>query len=459
MLSFRTGISAILALAFVQQAAFGASLQGKIEQILSRKEQKNVQYSIMVVDAQTGKPVFSHNPSTPLIPASNMKLVTSFAALKHLGIDYSFTTKAGLIDNKLVVLGGGDPLLGFAGKDFVSRITETLKAQAIEKLDGIIIDSSIFDNERVNPNWPKAQLNRSYACEIGGLNYNGNCIRIAAAKTGDEIKLTKEPQTEFLRLINNVKPIAKGDSAIGSNRTTQENVIVVYGKCRNAASFDVAIERPADFFATVLVENLNRAGIKIQGPVTQASVNQESMQIITQFDTPIIEVIRNCNKDSLGIAAECLLKTLAANTITGGAAGSWQGGRKAIEDYLASLGVNKMEFYIDDGSGLSRANKLSANVLTQVLLDAHKSKFWPEFKQTLAIGGIDGYIKKQFYKDRYRGRVFAKTGTINGVRSLSGLCIAAENNREYIFSIITNNANYSTQKARFDIVEAIIDEG
>lgn len=459
MLSVRTRFLAILALAFIQLASCGASLQEKIEQIISRKDQKNVQYGIMIIDAQTGKQVFSYNPSTPMIPASNMKLVTSFTALKHLGIDYKFETRAGLIDNKLVIIGAGDPLLGLAGKDFIGQITEALKEKSIKKLDGIIIDSSIFDNERVNPNWPKAQLNRSYSCEISGLNYNGNCIKISAAKTDDEIKLTKEPDTEFLKLINNVKPTSNGSSAIGSNRTEQENVIIVYGKCRKPASFDVAIEKPAMLFGCLLSENLGRAGIQIQSPLTEAGVNQESIQIIAQFNTPIIEVIQNCNKDSFQIAAECLLKTLAANTITGGKAGNWQAGRKAIEDYLTGLGIDKAEFYIDDGSGLSSVNKLSANVLTHVLLEACKSKFWPEFKQTLAVGGVDGTLRKQFYKDRYRSRVFAKTGYINGVRSLSGLCIAADDDREYIFSIITNNANYPTKKAIFDIVEAIIDEG
>lgn len=459
MLSVRTRISAILALVFMQLAACGASLQEKIEQIISRKDQKNVQYGIMVVDAQTGSQIFSHNPSTPLTPASNMKLVTSFTALKRLGIDYNFVTRAGLINNKLVVIGAGDPLLGLAGKDFIGQITEALKAKSIEKLDGIVIDSSIFDNERVNPNWPKAQLNRPYACEINGLNYNGNCIKISVSKTAGKVKLIKDPDTLFLKLLNKVKPISKGRSTIGSNRTKQENVITVYGKCRKAASFDVAIEKPAVFFGYLLYENLGRAGIQIQNILTETSVNQERMQIIAQFNTPITEVIQNCNKDSLQIAAECLFKTLAANTITGGRTGSWQAGRKAIEDYLMGLGIDKAEFYIDDGSGLSSVNKLSANVLTRVLLDAYKSKLWPEFKQTLAIGGVDGTIRKQFYKDRYRSRVFAKTGIINGVRSLSGLCIAADNDREYIFSIITNNANYPTKKAIFDIVEAIIDEG
>jgi len=460
MLSIRIRYFAILMLVFIQQAACSASLQEKISQIIARKDQNNVEYSVMVVDAQTGRNVFNYNPATPLTPASNMKLVTSFTTLKKLGADYKFVTKAGIIDRNLVVIGGGDPLLGFAGKDFIQQITDALKAKSIDKLDGIIIDSSIFDNDRVHQNWPKAQLNRPYACEISGLNYNGNCMKISAVNAAGRIKLTEEPNSGFLQLLNNVTPITKkGQTAIGSNRTEQENVIIVYGKCKNPASFDVAIEKPAMFFGCLLYESLTRSGIEIQSPLTEASVNQRDMQIIAEFETPIMEVIQNCNKDSLQIAAECLLKTLATQTATGGKAGSWQGGRRVIGDYLSSLGANKAEFYIDDGSGLSVVNKLSANVITRVLLDAYKGELWPAFKQTLAVGGVDGTIKKQFYKDRYRSRVFAKTGYINGVRSLSGLCIAADKDREYIFSIITNNANYPTKKAIFDIVEAIIDGG
>ena len=447
---------AVLALAFAQQWACGSSLQNKIEQIISRKDQKGVEYSVMVVEAQTGKCVFNYNPTTPLTPASNMKLVTSFAALKRLGIDYQFVTKAGLQDNKLVVIGGGDPLLGLAGKDFVRQITEALKAKAIEKLDGVIIDSSVFDDERVQSNWPREQLNRPYACEISGLNYNGNCIKITATNTAGGIKLAKEPDTAFLRLLNSVA-ISKGQSAIGANRTEQENVIVIYGKCKNTDSFDVAIERPSLFFGSLLSENLNRAGIQIQNPLTEASVEPKNMQVIAESNTPIMEVMHNCNKDSLHIAAECLFKMLGDKT--SGKIGSWETGRKAVESYLTSLGADKSEFYIDDGSGLSNVNKLSADVLTKVLLDAYKSEFWPAFKQTLAVGGVDGTIKKQFYKGRYRNKVFAKTGYINNVRALSGVCVSANKDREYIFSIVTNNANYPTKKAIFDIVETIIDGG
>lgn len=128
-----------------------------------------------------------------------------------------------------------------------------------------------------------------------------------------------------------------------------------------------------------------------------------------------------------------------------------------MTDYLVSLGADVGCFNIDDGSGLSSQNKLSAAVVAKVINDAYASSLWPVFKDTLAEGGVDGTLRKYFYQDKYRGKVFAKTGYINSVRALSGVCIASRG--EYIFSILTNDANYNTKEAIFDIVKAIIDEG
>ena len=101
---------------------------------------------------------------------------------------------------------------------------------------------------------------------------------------------------------------------------------------------------------------------------------------------------------------------------------------------------------------------MSAGVIIRVLADAHSSDLWPVFKDTLAEGGVDGTLRKYFYQAKYRGKIFAKTGYINGVRALSGVCVA-NSGREYLFSILTNNANYKAKEAIFDIVKVIIDEG
>ncbi|OQA01421.1 MAG: D-alanyl-D-alanine carboxypeptidase precursor [Planctomycetes bacterium ADurb.Bin401] len=386
MKKFRKILITAIVICGIWQNVCLASLQQKIQQIISRKDQKNVEYTITIIDPRTGKTIYCHNPAKPLTPASNMKIVTSFTTLKRLGTNYKFVTVAGITQNKLAVIGSGDPLLGFQGKDFVRQITQALKLKGITQLDGIIIDSSIFDSERVNANWPRAQINRAYSCEVNGLNYNGNCIKISASVNGGLVRLEKEPHTEFLKLLNNVK-VTTGQSAIGSNRTLQENEIVVFGKCKKAASFEVAIERPNIFFGTLLYESLNRAGITIANGITEETVVSPDFTVITEYETPIIEVLHHCNKDSLNIAAECMLKLLAART--SGRAGSWQGGREAVGDFLQSLGIEKTEFYIDDGSGLSSVNKISSNAISRILLDAYKSELWPSFKESFAIGGVD----------------------------------------------------------------------
>ena len=442
-----------------------ASLQEKITQIISSKDQTNVKFGIIIIEPRSGERIFEYNENLPLVPASNVKLITSFAALKFLGPQFEFVTVAAISGKNLVIIGSGDPLLGLVDVNnsdsnnpggFISDIIRALKEKNITEIEDIVIDSSVFDDVRTHPNWPKEQLNRPYACEVSGLNYNANCVKISAFQKDGQIILTTEPQTSYLTLVNKVQPVSKGDSAIGSYRTDKENVIIVYGKYKQAASFDVAIERPAAFFGALLAENLDKAGIKTSGHLTVASVNPEKLQILVEHRTGIIEVLKQCNKESFQLAAECLFKTLGAKRITGGKAGSWQGGQKVLTDYLASLGADEEWFYIDDGSGLSGQNKLTAGLIARVLADAYSNDLWPVFKNTLAVGGIDGTLKKYFYQNKYRGKIFAKTGYINSVRALSGVCTTGQ--REYLFSILTNDANYKTKEAIFDIVKAIIDE-
>ncbi|MHC4115016.1 MAG: D-alanyl-D-alanine carboxypeptidase, partial [Planctomycetota bacterium] len=123
-------------------------------------------------------------------------------------------------------------------------------------------------------------------------------------------------------------------------------------------------------------------------------------------------------------------------------------------DYLISLGIPENEFYIDDGRGLSRENKLSANAITRVLLAVHKSTDWQVYKDSLAIGGLDGTVGKYFKEPRFKGKIFGKTGYIASVKSFSGVCTPGRG--EYIFSILANNANSTTRRVINDIVKAII---
>jgi len=449
-------IKSLLLLTVLFNTVILASANDKIAQILARKSQAKVKFGILIAESNSGTVIFAHNENIPLTPASNMKLITSFAALKYLGSQFEFVTTASLAGKNLVIVGSGDPLLGIAGGDFISKIVSSLKERNITELENVIVDNSVFEDIRSHSSWPPDQINRPYACEVSGLNYNANCIKISAVNRAGQIILSTEPQTNYVTLVNKVQPSGK-DSAIGCYRTEKENVLIVSGRCRKSASFDVAIENPAAFFGVLLTESLNIAGVTISGNLLISSETGQPTQLLVENRTPLIEVLKQCNKESFQLAAESFLKTLGAKQTTGGKAGSWQGGQKVIADYLTSLGAEPNSFVIDDGSGLSGKNKLTAANIVRVISDAQATGLWPIFRPTLAEGGVDGTLSKHFYQAQYRGRVFAKTGFINGVRALSGSFIAGD--KEYMFSILANNANGSTKAAMYDIIKAIIDDG
>jgi len=425
------------------------------------------QPSIQIVKADSGAVIYSRNADVPMTPASNMKVVTTAAALKYLGPDFEYTTKVGLFNNSLAIIGSGDPLFCYFDTDVENRkdpniifqnIISSLKQKKISTINDIIIDTSIFDDQRTHPNWPVDQLNREYACEVSGLNFHTNCIYMTVKNVSGTAVISIEPQTKYVEIINQVKTVGKSKSAVGAYRQTEKpNTLLVSGTCKSLEGpFAVAIERPGIFFGFVLAENLKKAGIDIKGKILEKSLDKtEKIIPLTEFHTPISECLARCNKDSLGLAAEALLKTMAAKARSDGKNGSWSVGRQVIQNYLRTVGVSEEEFNIDDGSGLSRENRLTANAITKVLLEVYRSKNWSFYKNSLAIAGQDGTIARYFKEKKYNGKILGKTGYLSGVKSFSGICLTESG--DYIFSILTNDAGPKTRDAINDIAKAIID--
>lgn len=443
-----------------------ANLSKKINSIISQKSLEKARFSIHIIKADTGKTVYAHNADVPLIPASNMKLITTAAALKTLGCNFNYETKVGLCGNTLAIIASGDPLLGDKITDskynrkqnwILDDITQKLKAKGITTIEDIVVDTTIFDDRLVHPNWPKEQLNKWYACEVSGLNFNANCIDITTRNVNGEITITAEPKTTYVNIVNKVKPIQKGKSAVGAYRSSRINQIIVKGRCKKQQGpFTVAIQRPPAFFGFLLAEHLAKNGITTKGLFVEKTIDPDcDFKQLSTYTTPLVDCISRCNKDSLGLAAETLLKTIDAQNSKHKINRSWEGGRNVIHNYLSGLGINMEQFYVDDASGLSRKNRLSANAVTKVLLDMYKSKYSKLYKDSLAIGGIDGTLKKHFKEKKYKGKFFGKTGNISGVKSFSGICITPKG--DYIFSILANGTNGITRHVINNIAKAIID--
>ena len=436
-----------------------------IGRIIQQNKQTKTRFAILAADANTGTVLYRQNSDAPMIPASNMKVVTSAAAVHYLGGDYVFQTKIGLLKDDLIVIGGGDPLLGDpklaaddsqAAEKIFETIVLSLKKANVTSVDDIIVDVSFFDNNRVHPSWPVDQLNQWYACEVSGLNFNNNCVRLIASRQSNRAVLAMEPPNRYLTLINQLKLISKGNSAVGAYRNSVPNKLYIKGKLNKQAGFDVAIENPQGLFASLVRDRLTAAGIAVKGNIVQRYAKQDKgIQLLAVFETPISDVLKRCNKDSLGLAAESLLKTISAENTQGRINGEWPHGLALISRYLQSLGVKGDQYILDDGCGLSRKDHLSPAAIVAVLNDMYTCENREMYYDSLAVGGVDGTISKYFRRSPYKGNIRGKTGYISGVRSFSGICKTPRG--DVLFSILTVDGNGYTRGCINEITQAIYD--
>ncbi|MCP4453486.1 MAG: D-alanyl-D-alanine carboxypeptidase/D-alanyl-D-alanine-endopeptidase, partial [Planctomycetes bacterium] len=425
-----------------------ASLTTRINSIVQSKN--NIHFGVRIVNAKTGRAVYERNAKMPLIPASNMKVITSAAALHYLGGDFDYITKVGVLGNTLVVIGSGDPLLGDQITDealgrspgwIFDDVVSALKRANVGHLDRVIVDSTVFDDERVHSSWPADELNRDYSCEVCGINYNGNSVSMTVTRHGNRVDVAIEPQSSFITLRNQVRPITSGSGAVGAYRIPgKPNVWTVKGKCfKQQGPVNVAIEKPAAFLGYLLAEQLGQRGIPCTGQLLEgAFVPSAGYKLLASYRTPLTQCLKRCNTDSFNLAAECLAKTIGAQA-NNGSYGSWALARERMGHYLQDLGLAPDEYVLDDASGLSRENKLSARVLSTVLHSVYHSPDWPVYKGTLAVGGVEGTLDRDFREARYKGKILGKTGYIRRVRAFSGVCQTEQG--DYLFSILANGSD------------------
>jgi D-alanyl-D-alanine carboxypeptidase/D-alanyl-D-alanine-endopeptidase (penicillin-binding protein 4) len=298
--------------------------------------------------------------------------------------------------------------------------------------------------------------------QVSGLNYNTNCLDVRL-RPGSQVNapalVSITPDTHYVRLINRTKTVAAGNSTGWASRSRDDNEIVLRGNVRTEQLFNVTIDRPAAFFGMALAEYLSKQGIAIRGKLVVMSLRDaqgglpDAMEPLLVHQTPLEAVVRRANQRSLNLAAECLIKRIGADRARQQQAlarGTWQNGSESAAEFIKSLGYAQTEYLIDDGSGLSRNNRLSAGVLVGVLRDVYQNVFFERFLNTLAKPGA-GTLQRRFgHFDS--DRLYAKTGFVNGAWALSGFYQRSDG-QWVIFSMI---ANRKTGGSLRPVIDAIV---
>ena len=418
--------------------------------------------------------VYEMNSHDAFIPASNQKIFTTAAALTLLPMDFRFRTVLARRGSDLVVIGAGDPAFGDPkiAREHNQTITAVfdewaakLKAAGVTRITGdLLFDDSIFEQEFLHPNWLtqyKNKLQTWYTAPVGGLTFNDNCLDLVVKPSGaigSPASVTLIPNTTYATVQNTAKTASQGQPVI--SRTSQSPVtVLVSGSVSRAGSEDQPVSLtvcdPGLFFATTLKTTLAANGITIAGQVRRDRVRQSNgtlpsdLQVVAVHEQSLLpDIFKRCNMDSQNLFAECLMKAIGAyaGSPETPRTGSYETGRQAMLSFMQQIKVSAENCVFDDGSGLSKSNRATPAALAGVLIAMCRNPQQKEWIATMATPGPEGTLRKRM-KD-LNNRVYAKTGHVDGVSTLSGYVFGPNNDRCYAFSILCNNTGQAVPKGK-----------
>ncbi len=362
----------------------------KINLILS-KLPSSTKAGILIYNPLTEDTIYSLNHTISMIPASNTKLFTTSTALSIMGGDFILYTKIfcdddsisdGIIEGNLYIKGFGNSL--FTSEDLDEMVTE-LKDAGIKKITGRIIgDDSYFDDIYTRDDW-----------------------------ITDEVANVKLPPISALVIDNNRKIIRQKRR----------------GRIRN---YYVSVENPPLNAAALLKKKLLEAGIEVNLNAEEG-ITPDDAFLISEKGVELRELIKSINKHSDNFLAECLFKTIGA--FASGQQGNAFYSTQAILTYISDNGIYSNGTSIVDGSGISRFDQVTvgaiAGLLEKMYFDVAN---FEDFYNSLSIAGVDGTLRHRMIGTFAQNNFHGKTGTLNGVSSISGY-LTCENGDDLIISI------------------------
>jgi D-alanyl-D-alanine carboxypeptidase/D-alanyl-D-alanine-endopeptidase (penicillin-binding protein 4) len=468
------------------QALVAGPLDREAERLVQGANLGGGSVALYIADLDTGEEIASYRADEQMIPASTMKLLTTGAALRVLGDDFTFRTQLILDESVtppvLIVRGDGDPALGdpaiFMDENpgttlgvLFDQIAQTLKGAGVESLTGIVIDDRVFDRTYTHEAWPEDQLNRWYCAQVGGLNFHTNVINVYTQPSSSGAPIIRlEPDAYWVQMEVKAKSNAKARDTAWVSRPTKSNEFTVHGNVSARSEIPVAIDTPPLFAGRVLAAALEERGLTIGTDgqsvtdlvrvweIGDEFVESRTVAVIT---TPLDDVLRRVNTNSYNLYAEALLKRIG-HEITSDP-GSWENGAAVIRMTLSdNIGPEAAETtVISDGSGMSRENRVTPTTFVKWMRSLARTDLWESFERSLATPG-EGTLRRRFDGGEIKSRLHAKSGYLTGTYALAGVLEHPRSGQRVAFSIMLNDvkAGSSTRNAKpliDDIVEEIDD--
>jgi D-alanyl-D-alanine carboxypeptidase/D-alanyl-D-alanine-endopeptidase (penicillin-binding protein 4) len=434
------------------------ALTRDLDAILAGPALQHGYWGVLVRSLDHDETLYSVNARKLMLPASSMKVVTLAAAAAKLGWDFRYETtlyaagavEGGMLQGDLLVVGSGDPSVdvadGLADRVF-AEWAEALKQRGIRTIAGRIVgDDNRFEDETLGFGWSWDDLPDDYAAGVGALQFNENAVRVTVTPgpaAGDTAAVSISPVGSGLTVVNGVITGAAGSAAsIATRRLPGSTTLALGGSIpvgATASTLAVAVDNPTMFFVGALRTALVANGVDVRGDAVDIDVIRDppppaGAPVAAYRSPPLSALAVRLMKISQNQYAETLLKTMSDGAVRSAAAG-----RTAALAILHGWGVQPAELIMRDGSGLTRYDFVSPEALVTILAHVYRdATLRGPFEAALPIAGRDGTIAGRMKGTPAEGNVRAKSGSMTGVRSLSGYLTSA-GGEHLVFAILANN--------------------
>ncbi len=504
------GLLCALVAALTLGPSAGAQLSeinnNRLEALIGKNKLSDAKVGVHIIDADSGRTLASHDERTPLIPASNQKLLTTGAACLILGRDFVFRTELIEHDGALIVRGAGDPALAdpvlldrlepkMTVDEFLESLAGAVKKGGIARVREVVLDDRVFDRVYVHPTWKPENFDRGYSAQVAGLNFHTNFISIFPTPSRDgppaRPVLALEPFAPWVEIANEARTVDRGKNLIRLSRVPGTNRIRVMGEVRGPfrEPEEITLHEPQVFFGQALAYKLLEQGIGVGNAEPCASGERPTSEqyakafaavrlatssdpdagvrvaggpasgggrVIAAVTTPMEEILSRCNSDSQNLYAEALIKRLGHEVTK--EPGSWTTGASVVRMVMAQeLGPElTRSTVITDGSGLTRDDRVAAATLTRWLKALRENpKAGAGFMESLSGPG-EGSLRRRFSKSDLQCELRAKSGSIDGVRCLSGYVTNASTGECVIFSVLVNTARSGEESLGVEFYKDVV---
>jgi len=433
-----------------------AELPGKIDAIANGYTLKGANVGILIEDASPNtRTLYARRAQEKFVPASNVKLLTTAAALQTLGPDFSIRTSVygqpSSATQDLYVVGRGDPTFTSYQLNLLSG---QLKQQGVRRVNSLTAVDSYFAGPLANPYWDAEDYRAGYGAAANSLILNRNELGFTAipGRVGQPLSIVWD-RPEFARgwqIENNSRTVGSGNEFIDAGQKPGQKVMNVRGQLIAGSASEntsIALLDPGSYFAEQFQQSLSAYGLgSARAQASMANPPSGLVELAAIQSPPLRAFIDPTNLYSVNIYAESILKTLGRN-VDPATPNAYETGSAAVARILTDLGVAPSSIDIVDGSGLSRQNQVTPEAFVDTLQAMAKTSNASIYRNSLAVAGRSGTLRNRMRGTVAEGRFQGKTGTLSGTYTLSGY-LNPVNHPPLALSILVNDTNASGRDVR-----------